>query len=220
VTPFHRNLLDFLLRRFLIPLHCAFSRNARVNPLFHYSRKISLDTAMSIISPEPDRNFSHIMTVCGGLFREGMMLAANAISLELIVQAEDHRLNGTLHCSSQYRQPLKQAMKDMIASSLGRIRHGETNVKGPMFLSMILAQAEAIEADTLCELRIAQSAKDVLDVCHDILQTRIENLPTPYANDIRLTSTSLGNAQDDYGFDMDMNLDLDMGFFFSSTGFA
>lgn len=35
VSPFHRNLLDYLVRRFLIPLHCTFARKARTNQLFY-----------------------------------------------------------------------------------------------------------------------------------------------------------------------------------------
>jgi hypothetical protein len=36
-TFFHRNLMEYLTRRFLIPLHFPFSHQARTNPLFHYS---------------------------------------------------------------------------------------------------------------------------------------------------------------------------------------
>jgi len=214
VTPFHRNLFDYLIRRFLIPLHCPFARNARTNPLFYYSRKVSLDAAMAIISPEPDEGFSHLMAIGGGLFREGIMLAATAISLELIAQVEAQRLDGTLHCNSQYRELLKQAVKDMISLSLERIRQGETNIKSPMFLSMVLAQAEAIEAGTSCEFKIAQSARDSLEFCHDLLRTRVGTVPLPCPNDTGSISTSLGSGQAGYG------LDLDLDFFFPDASLS
>ncbi|KAL2178472.1 uncharacterized protein P884DRAFT_283904 [Thermothelomyces heterothallicus CBS 202.75] len=51
-TPFHRNLLDYLTRRFLIPLHFPFSYRARSNPLFHYSLKVSLNAALALAYPE------------------------------------------------------------------------------------------------------------------------------------------------------------------------
>ncbi|AEO54374.1 hypothetical protein MYCTH_44521 [Thermothelomyces thermophilus ATCC 42464] len=51
-TPFHRNLLDYLTRRFLIPLHFPFSHRARSNPLFHYSLKVSLNAALALAYPE------------------------------------------------------------------------------------------------------------------------------------------------------------------------
>lgn len=71
-TPFHRNLLDYLIRRFMIPLHYSFSNQARTNPIFHYSLKLSIDAGLSIISPEPDPGFSRLMAIGGGVFREGI----------------------------------------------------------------------------------------------------------------------------------------------------
>ncbi|KAF2808194.1 FAD/NAD(P)-binding domain-containing protein [Mytilinidion resinicola] len=176
VTPFHRNMLHYLVRRFLIPLHCPFASKARTNPLFSYSLTTSLDVAMAIISPEPDEGFSHLMAVDGGLFREGIRLAATIINLELIAQVEAQRLDGTLHHNSQYREILKQAVKDMISLSLSH-----------MFLTMILAQAEAIEAGTSHEFQIAQGAINSLELCYGLLQIRADA-----AIDTGLTSTSLG----------------------------
>ncbi|KAF7184681.1 hypothetical protein CNMCM7691_006043 [Aspergillus felis] len=145
-TPLHRNLLDYLIRRFMIPLHYSFSNQARTNPLFHYSLKLSLDAALAMVSPEPDHGFARLMATGGGVFREGVRCATSAISLELLAHVETQRLNGTLHRTRQYRDFLKQAVRDLISLSEERIRQGETNVKNHMFLSMILAQAEAVEA--------------------------------------------------------------------------
>ncbi|KAI0828428.1 hypothetical protein F5Y06DRAFT_290971 [Hypoxylon sp. FL0890] len=216
VTAFHRNLLDYLVRRFLIPLHCPFAGEARSNPLFYYSLKVSLDSAMSIIRPEPDEGFSRLMAVSGGMFREGMRYALTVISRELIAQAEAQRSDGTLHRNTQYIQLLKQAVNDMLSLSIERIRKGETNVKGPMFLSMIMAQAEAIEAGTECEFKVAQAAKDSLELCYDILRTRIGTISSPCPTNTGLTPTSLDGSQGGYGLD----LDLDWNFFFPGASFS
>ncbi|KAH6630801.1 hypothetical protein B0J18DRAFT_448824 [Chaetomium sp. MPI-SDFR-AT-0129] len=56
---FRRDMLDYLTRRFLLPLHFPFSHQARTNPLFYYSRKVSLDAALALISgvvKDPDLN--------------------------------------------------------------------------------------------------------------------------------------------------------------------
>ncbi|KAI2468611.1 hypothetical protein F4781DRAFT_422513 [Annulohypoxylon bovei var. microspora] len=212
VTPFHRNILDYLVRRFLIPLHCPFAGEARTNPLFYYSLKVSLDSAMSIMSPEPDEGFSRLMAIGGGMFREGIRYSLTVITRELIAQVETQRVDGTLHRNPQYIQLLKQAVKDMVTLSVERIRQGETNVKGPMFLSMIMAQVEAIEEGVSYDLKVAQSAKDSLELCYDILRTRAGTVSSPCPN-TGLTPTSLGSGQGDYGLD----LDLDLDFFFSGT---
>lgn len=216
VTPFHRNLLDHLVRRFLIPLHFPFVSQARTNPLFYYSRKVSLDAAIAITSPETDANFSRLVAIGGGLLREGIRCAAMTITLELIAQVETQRLDGTLHCNTQSRELLKHAMKDMISSLAERIRQGETNVKNHMFLSMIMAHAEAIEGGTPCEVKIAQSARDSLEFSHGLLRTLVGTASLPRQNDTDLPSTSLDGEQDGYGFDLDLGLE----FFLPDAGFS
>ncbi|KAI0126189.1 hypothetical protein BJ170DRAFT_582966 [Xylariales sp. AK1849] len=204
VTTFHRNLVDYLVRRFLIPLHCPFASKARTNPLFHYSLKISLDTAMAIVSPEPDECFSHLMAIGGGMFREGIRYAMPVMTLELIAESEAQSLDGTLQRNSQYRNLLKQAVQDMITLSADRIRQGETNIKSHIFLNMITAQIEAIETGTACEFKIAQSARDSLEFCHDLLQTRAGSISLPSPNDAGLTSTSQDIGQESFGFGLDL----------------
>ncbi|KAH6627923.1 hypothetical protein F5144DRAFT_577288 [Chaetomium tenue] len=86
---FHRNLIDFLTRRFLIPLHFPFSHQARVNPLFHYSLKVSLDTALALVSHQQEEDndrFQNLLCIAGGMFRDGIRYATSAISLELLAR--------------------------------------------------------------------------------------------------------------------------------------
>ncbi|KAH6969285.1 hypothetical protein DER45DRAFT_46619 [Fusarium avenaceum] len=175
-TPFHRNLLDYLVRRFIIPLHFSFSNRARANPVYYYSLKLSLDAATAIMSPEPDAAFARLMASGGGMFREGVRVASIATGLELLIHAQAQRLDGTLHRTSQYRQLLKQSIRDMISLSNERIHQGETNVKMHMFLSMILGQAEAIETDSPVPLQIARSARDSLESSYAVLNMRADKV--------------------------------------------
>ncbi|KIX10698.1 uncharacterized protein Z518_01782 [Rhinocladiella mackenziei CBS 650.93] len=210
VTPFHRNLLDFFIRRFTILLHCPFASKARQNPLFYYSLKVSLDAAMSILSPEPDDAFAHLTRIGGGgLFREGFRLACTVINLELLAEVDAQRTDGTMHRHSQHRELLKQYVRDAISLSAERIRHGETNVKSHMLLSMVLGQVAATESGkTLLKLEIAKNARDSLIFCHEILQS----LPVPVNAD--LASTTLGDGPGEYG------MDLDLDFLFPDAGFS
>lgn len=213
VTPFHHNLLDYLVRRFLIPLHCPFASQARTNPVFYYSLKVSLDTALAIISPEQDESFGHLMAIGGSLFREGYRYATAVIGMELIAQPEAQRLDGTLHRNSQYIDLLKKATQTLIDLSIARIRQGETNIKSHMFLNMLVAQAEAVEAGTPCEFKVAQAAVESLEFCHDMLQTRAANVPMLSPTETGHTPTVNG-VQEGYGFDFDLD------FFFRDGGFS
>ncbi|KAK3311212.1 uncharacterized protein B0T15DRAFT_482296 [Chaetomium strumarium] len=167
--PFHRNHLDYLTRRFLIPLHYPFAHQARSNPLFRQSVKISLDAALALISPEPDppaNHFARLMSLGGGLFREGIRCATTAISLELLSHVETQRGDGSLRRAPQYRGFLKQVVRGrLVELSAERIRQGETNVKSHMFLSMILAQVEAVEEGKEVEVEVARAARDSLAFC-------------------------------------------------------
>jgi hypothetical protein len=207
MTQFHHNLLHFLVRRFIIPLHCPFYNKARKNQIFNYSLKTSLDAAMSIVSPVPDETFNHIMATGGSLFTEGVRLAATVVSLELIADLETQRLDGQTCRIYQQTENLKQVVKDLCLMSLERIQKGETNIKFHMFLSMILAQAQAIEEDTPYELKIAKSAKASLEICHDQLQTQIRDTSL---------SGSYNAGPDGYMLDLDSDMDL----FFPNTNFG
>ncbi|KAK2776999.1 C6 zinc finger domain-containing protein [Colletotrichum kahawae] len=213
ITTFHRNLVDYLVRRFMLPLHCPFANKARSNPLFHYSIRASLDASMAIISPEPDEKFSRLMAVSGGLVREGFRYAIATISLEFLAVAKSQQLDGTTHRDDRYRALLKSSVKDLIEMSAERIRQGDTNIKGHMFLSMIVAQVEAMEEGHSGEQMIAQSAKNSLEFCNSILLRRLENVPSPWNTD---TSTMAADREGQEAFAIDWEFD----FFLPDTEFA
>ncbi|KAJ4242889.1 hypothetical protein NW757_011784 [Fusarium falciforme] len=210
---FHRNLLEYLIRRFMIPLHCPFASQAHVNPLFHFSLKVSLDASMAIISPQPDDSFARLISINSGLFREGLRYAFTTITFELIQQTESQRIEGTLGRSSQHRDSLKQAVREMMDLSLERIRQGETNIKSHMFLNMILALVEAKEADVPHELRVAQSARESLELCFGLLQSQVGTHSDFTSGQMGFVSTGL----DEQGGSM---LDFDLDFFLSDTDFS
>jgi len=216
VTSFKRNMCDYMIRRFLIPLHCPFASEARANPLFYYSQKAALDAALAFISPEPDERFSLLMARGGGMFREGFRYAAATITLELLVQAEAQRNEGTLHHNRRQLDFLRQAVNHISAMSWERIRQGETNIKGPMFIGVVLAIADAVDKDALREFSMAKNARDALLLCLRLLETRANALGSEFLlspNDASLASSSFDG---DNGFLLDLNLD----FFFQEGGYV
>ncbi|KAI0903382.1 hypothetical protein F4823DRAFT_618764 [Ustulina deusta] len=208
VTVFQRNYCDYLVRRFLIPLHCPFASEAHTNPLFHYSQKVTLETSLAMISPEPDDDFSRLMATGVGMFREGIRYATSTVALELLVQAQAQRDDGTFQNSTRQLELLKQAIHDIAVLSWERIRQGETNIKAPLFLDIVLAVANSPDKDALCEFTMVKNARDSLILCHDILETRARAAPSPSPNNSSLTSSSLDGDQDAFG------LEFSLDFFF------
>ncbi|ETS75541.1 hypothetical protein PFICI_12485 [Pestalotiopsis fici W106-1] len=131
VTMFHRNLMDFLVRRFLLVLHCHFAVRGRTNPLFHYSIKVSIDAAMAVVYPAPDEKFSRLFTLGGGMFREGFRCAGSILSYELLAQTEVACRDGPLHRNLHNTEFLRKALEYMMEFSSEKIREGETNIKSP-----------------------------------------------------------------------------------------
>lgn len=212
VTPFHRNFADYLVRRFLLYLHGPFSCKAGTNHLFHYSRKVSLDAAMAMISPEEDEAFSRLMIISGGLFKSGIRYAGLAIGLELIAQTQAQRSDLTLLRNAEYRTVLKQAVRRLLSLSADRIRHGESNVKNHTFLSMIIAEVESIEEGSSTEFEIAQSARNSVQFCHDLLLAQVDSGSVSGLND-----TDFTNRDGEIG---DYELDFDIGNFLQNTIFS
>ncbi|KAI9150627.1 FAD/NAD(P)-binding domain-containing protein [Paramyrothecium foliicola] len=207
-TAFHRSLLDYTIRRFLIPLHSTFAAKARSNPLFHYSLAATIDASLTLASVESDEDFQRLLRRGGGPYREGVMCASFAIGNELIAQTIARRQEGILHRRPSQRDVLKSALKELLMWASGRIQQqAETSMKSHLFLSMILAQTEAIEEDADQEIWVLKRAKDSLEHCHGLLQFQADHLTTDYAqvSDF-MTATADGGMGD---------LDLFLGFDFS-----
>ncbi|KAK8856692.1 C6 zinc finger domain protein [Apiospora arundinis] len=219
VTAFHRALLDYLVRRFMIPLHYSFSNQARTNPMYYYSLKLSTDTAIALVQqPEKDTSaaenefndesrvfFARLMALGGGLFRAGVRGAITALTLDLLTRVQEQRLDGTLAQHAAHRAPAKRAIQDLIALSDERIRLGETNVKGHMFLCMILAQVEAVEDGAPIEARIARAARDSLEYCLRLLRARKGETASSSADD------GVGGGGGDVTMDDEGELGLGLG---------
>ncbi|XWW94364.1 hypothetical protein V2A60_002307 [Cordyceps javanica] len=212
ISPFQRNMVDFLLRRFVVPLHSPFACEARTTPAFHYSLKACTEASLALINPEPDARFARLLDFAGGLFREGLRSANTAISLDLIIQTKTQQADGTLHRTHTVRDALKKSVADMLELCEKRISNGETNVKSYVFLAMALAMTEAMESGEPCELKIAQSARDALAHCYGILESTLGSFATNTPTDPGFPSGGL-----EVGY---LGMDIGMDCFFSDTGFS
>lgn len=179
LTTFHRNLIDYLLRRFQIGLHRPFAMKARTDPRFYYSRKICTEFGVAIGTPEPDADFERLLLLGGIPYREISLHAAQTVCLELISQLEEDRAD--LIPSSQSRarqQPIRESVSRALEWSRQRIEAGETNIKPYVFFNMVIAQIEAMEAGSPPEPAIMAAAKRTVETCVELLKARTANLTT------------------------------------------
>ncbi|KAI1815826.1 hypothetical protein GGS20DRAFT_575910 [Poronia punctata] len=220
VTAFQRNLCDYMIRRFLIPLHCPFASEACANPLFHFSRKVTLDAALTFLSPEPEDHFALLMARGGGMFREGFRYAAATVTLGLLVEAETCRLDGTYRrrgadASARHLDFLRQVVDRLSTMAWERIRQGETNIKSHMFIAVVLAIADA-DGDGLCEVAMARHARDSFSSSLELLEARANSLGLGSHN----THNESGFAPPRLGGDDGFAANFVADFFFQDMGYV
>lgn len=80
-------------------------------------------------------------------------------------------------------------------------------MKNNMFLCMILAQAQAIEAGVQVELQVARPARDGLELCDNLLKPREDTGAISSPDDAVLTDQAVEGGQGLVFEEFDRNLD-------------
>ncbi|KAH7213373.1 uncharacterized protein BKA55DRAFT_256016 [Fusarium redolens] len=148
---FELSAVDFIMRRYLCALHFpyyglslqepsyAFSRNITVESAFRMFSVVSSSDASATSSTEKDR-FARLITCSSGFFRLSAWQASILLVLELrsTVQEDDG------FSLTPVRPDLLTIMEDSKSWNLRTIEAGETNIKGYLMLSILIAQVKGI----------------------------------------------------------------------------
>ncbi|KAB8279161.1 hypothetical protein BDV30DRAFT_233040 [Aspergillus minisclerotigenes] len=157
----HRNLINHLTRRSLPALHRPFATKALQDPRYYYSRKVCLDNALLLFTPQPDRNFLRMLLVSFTLFRHIMHHAAIVLYFEIVGQIEE----------DQAEEKLFRIRQDARAKILGTIKqpclfaHGNPQI-GAMEQGMDVA-VHALKAATT-------AARDSLEILQQQSDTKAQ----------------------------------------------
>lgn len=202
-TPLQRNMLDFFLRRFLLSLHASLALHSWNDPAAQHSRKAAFDSAVAILSPEPDPHFERMMSTTAGFLKAGIRLAGGVVSLELVshtrAQCEDLSLNRT----ADYRNVVGGMMSKLLSVSESQLRGNQSNVKDHMVLCTAIAEAKAVERGTSEELEIVRGAQQSLELCRALLQGRLNTASAPVQDNIETSGDNCGfGMNDDAVFDI------------------
>jgi hypothetical protein len=216
-TTFHYLVLEQLLHRILLLLHRPFAVKAYSDPRYYFSRKVAIESAITLTKPDPDADFTRMMNV-GGFLQAVLGHGAWTLCLDLIKTLEEDKANYAIEKNRAQRQPLLDAVRTAIDISAKQLALHETNVKGNFFLSMALGQIEAMEEGTSIEKSMFDAAERSAEVCYNILQGRLR-LKDQAANnglaDQMAIDTSISGTVDatdlDLTFLQDPNLEFDMG---------
>ncbi|GAW20568.1 hypothetical protein ANO14919_100760 [Xylariales sp. No.14919] len=172
---FRQNMASLLLRRFLLILHRPLAGRIHENALYYRSRKVSFDSAMALLRPPSpsDAAFAHLMRRGGGLFKSCLNHVSLALASELLIEIEEQG-------PSLYREMLVDAVAEARQRWVERLELGDTNVMLHMKLSIVLSQAGAGAGGedggasaALLQQRMAQSAKDSLEMCYGLIKANL-----------------------------------------------
>lgn len=181
ITPFQIKMSDTLVRRFVLCLHRPYFSKANDNPRYHYSRKICLETSLAIyapateLSPGEEDDWTRMTHRCSGFFKSFFLYAMSTVYYELNSQITEKQEEASLFAPlistssstssprlpslpAQY-QPLRAVLESARSTAVARIRNGETNAKGLVFLNCALARIDALISGTDPEAAILAAAK-------------------------------------------------------------
>lgn len=211
VSQLQQNMFDLAIRRFFLLVHRPFAAKGLTDPHYYFSRKVAVDTAMTILkypcSPPPLSNgmrddYTQLKTVCGGYFRNNMVHVSMVIFAELWAQLEEDTT-----CTEQSkasREPLKECLREVITLAANRIAEVDNNIKGNLFMSLVLAQINATEEGVDPERRILDAATKSTNECYNLLVTRFSTI------DCSLQQDSSANDLPGFGVGQDFGMDFTM----------
>jgi hypothetical protein len=184
-TAFHMKVLDHLVHRFLISLHHAYAIRSYTNPTFYFSRQVSLDWSLELLSQPTSHSdhpqsqvtasdYTRLVTSASGLFRNVLLQAAINVASELIEQLKETAASFVSTSTLRSRRELQTTVVNYVQLLGNRIRAGETNVKGFVMFSCVLAQINAMQSGASIKEGILKASTDSLRSCGEILKLRQE----------------------------------------------
>jgi hypothetical protein len=193
-TAFQMKHFDLLVQRFLLSLHHPFAVKAMSNPLYYYSRKMCLETSLSLFSHSAqsgDDDF-HCLRLCGtGLFRDVYTQSALYMCGQLTDQFETDRPFPTNPGSTFDLREMRNAVDKYLKLAAARIDAGEKNIECYVLVSCLLAQADAMQVGALVEQRISVALRKSLETSYSLLGSQIQDM-----QDAPLSPTTIGEQLD------------------------
>jgi hypothetical protein len=180
VTPFQVEVFNVLMYRFLMALHYSFALKAKDEPLFYYSRKVCLDSALALLSPpvsQRDPVFYRLALRGRSAFQDVYTAAANFLS-EYISAERNSSAFVLPSIGATSDDGLIAAIENHIPLSLARIESGETNVKSHLLFRCLLAYSKAVRSGTDIKEALRTAINTSLEDSYTALRSRLDG-PSP-----------------------------------------
>ncbi|KAM0713849.1 hypothetical protein Q7P37_010811 [Cladosporium fusiforme] len=180
ITQFEIEIFQLFMHRSLLALHYSYALKAKDEPLFYYSRKVCLDSALAVLAqPLDQQDADFYRLILHGRSVYGDVYAAAANFLTEYIYAESSNAPLLLPAGSASPQDnLIAAMENILPITLARIESCQTNVKGHLLFSCLLAFAKAVHRGTEVSSALRSAIQRSLQDSYDVLRARFEG-PSP-----------------------------------------
>ncbi|KAH1585865.1 hypothetical protein KXV51_004595 [Aspergillus fumigatus] len=162
---------EHFLSRFLLSLHYPYAIQSKRSPLYIYSQKVSLESALDLVSLLEDKLYHRLLLSGGGMFRDIVTRGAVVIFLELITQLEANTSIFSAQRNRVRREPLLEDARKVVQYTHDRLWYGETNVRGYLFARMAMARVEALLDGLPVQEAVIHATSQSLAVCRHILES-------------------------------------------------
>ncbi|KAK1531903.1 fungal specific transcription factor [Colletotrichum paranaense] len=237
VTSFQLRYVQTLTYRLFFALHHPIAPLALRNPVYYFSRKMVVDTALRLcevafLAPDksgtgatmkpatPSEVDFHRLTINGaGFYRSVPFQGVMTLGLELINIKEEEVRNGHSIFYSGSEDQLRGILDAVYDWSRNRIRSGETNIKGHALSVLLIAHIHGLEqgvSDEKIENFFEEACRERVKECHDLLKELA-------GGDVTEEGVSMPDVHDlDMDFDagVDMLGDWDWGTSLDNNGFG
>lgn len=197
ITPFHVLVTEIFLYRCFHALHQPVIVKYLNDARFYFSRQMCLDSAMKIthiwglpdawsgdtttVTEAMDADLKRLVTNGTGMFRNVATQAMIIVQIELL-HAKAGQATSLGYLPTVGSANLHARLDATRAWKLERVRSGETNIKGIIFMTACLAHVKALEqgADAKQKTRMMfQAATEVSQQCFEILKEVAEREGLP-----------------------------------------
>lgn len=204
-----------LLRRFTLCLHFPYAIQAKKNPLYTFSQKNCLDATQDIVSILDDELYARLLLTGGSMFRDLITRGSFILYLELTsdINADTSLISRGRNRARQ--EPILRDVRRVAQYAQERMCHGETNVKGYVYISMATAQIEALFDGSLPEEEAMNAARESLETCRGILAAMAvkasSSVVESHSDVPDEVMSPLGDLEGQFDFLVDGSWDFDFG---------
>ncbi|KAF2030610.1 hypothetical protein EK21DRAFT_111702 [Setomelanomma holmii] len=202
ITPFQIKMADFLVRRFVLCLHRPYFAKAKENPQYHYSRKMCLDTSLAIYAPATEAIPGQEDDWIRMTHRSQIADRRTKACVRYLRTAYLHKLNTfdpPFVLPTQF-QTLRNVLVSAHGTAIARLRNGETNAKGVVFLLCALTRIDALVSGEDADRAVLEAARKSVKEASQILAEVYEaehGIPIDLNISISNKDHSRGDGADD-----------------------